>query len=130
MQLLAYREVAPLGGLHREKLRCAAVDHESRMVAQEEHRRDGAGELRFARRHDARVLGPEQGLLARAVQAHAVHRADEIGDERAARAVVDLLRRPALHDLPRFHHRDAVAERHGLGLVVGHVHRCDRKRAQ
>ena len=59
---------------------------------------------------------------------HEVHRrrSDEAGDEQVLRVVVELHRRVHLLDLARAHDRDAVAERHRLGLVVCHV---DRRRA-
>ena len=128
MHALAHGEVAPLDRLHGNELRCAAVDDQARVIAEKEHRGDGARELRFARRNNARVLGPEERLAA--VQAHAVHGADEVGNERAARLVVDRLRRADLHDLSCLHHGDPIAQGHRFCLVVRHVHRRDRERAQ
>ena len=56
---------------------------------------------------------------------HAVHRADELGDERRRRAVVDLLGRAELLEAPAVHHADAVGDRQRLGLVVGDEQRRD-----
>ena len=50
-----------------------------------------------------------------------VQRADEVGDERRRRMVVDLARGPELLDLATVHHRDPVAHRERLLLVVRHV---------
>jgi len=54
-----------------------------------------------------------------------VHRRgpDEARHEPVRRGLEDLLGGPALLDDPALHDRDAVRQRHGLGLVVGHVHR-------
>src|SRR5207237_837306 len=52
---------------------------------------------------------------------HEIHRADEIGEKRGLRVVVDLPRRPCLLDLSRVHDRDPVGERERFLLVVGHV---------
>ena len=54
---------------------------------------------------------------------HEVHRrrADEAGDEEVHGGVVELHRRADLLQHARAHHGHAVAERHGLGLVVRHV---------
>ena len=54
-------------------------------------------------------------------------RADEAGHEEVLRVVVELARRVELLQDPGAHDGHAVAEGHGLGLVVGHV---DRRRAQ
>ena len=54
-------------------------------------------------------------------------RADEARDEQVHRVLVEDLRRVDLLDDAGAHDRDAVAERHGLGLVVRHV---DRRRAE
>ena len=48
-------------------------------------------------------------------------RADEAGDERVRRPLVEHARRVALLQPPVSQHRDAVAERHRLGLVVRDV---------
>ena len=62
-------------------------------------------------------------VSARDLDRHEVHgrRSDEAGDEQVDRVVVELLRAADLLQLPLAHHGDAVAERHRLGLVVGHV---------
>ena len=57
--------------------------------------------------------------------AEQVGRADEVGDEPGRRALVELLGRPELLDLARVHHRDPVAHRERLLLIVGHVHEGD-----
>ena len=48
-------------------------------------------------------------------------RADETGDERVDRVVVQLARGVDLLEYAVLEHRDTVAHRHGLDLVVGHV---------
>ena len=48
-------------------------------------------------------------------------RADELRDEELARALVELLGRGDLLEEPAPHHRNTVAHRHRLGLVVRHV---------
>ena len=50
---------------------------------------------------------------------------DEVGDERVARAVVDLARRADLLDHAVAHHHDAVGDGQRLLEVVGDVHRGD-----
>ena len=54
---------------------------------------------------------------------HEVHRGgpDEARHEDVGRAVVQLLRRGDLLEHPEPHHRNPVAERHRLDLIVGHV---------
>ena len=54
-------------------------------------------------------------------------RADERGDEEVRRPRVERLRRVDLLDAAVAHDGDALAERHRLDLVVGHV---DRRRAE
>ena len=54
-----------------------------------------------------------------------LRRADEAGDEQVDGLVVELQRGVDLHQLAEVHHRDAVAHRHRLDLVVGHVDRRD-----
>ncbi len=56
---------------------------------------------------------------------HEVHRrrADEAGHEQVDRLVVEVHRAAHLLQLARPHHCHPVAQRHGLGLVVGHVYR-------
>ena len=48
-----------------------------------------------------------------------VHRAEELGDERRGRVLVELLRRPHLLDLPLVQHDDLVGDLERLLLVVG-----------
>ena len=56
-------------------------------------------------------------------------RADEPGDERVRRPLVQRPRRVALLQPPVLEHGDAVPERHRLGLVVGDVDRRRRRAA-
>ncbi len=56
--------------------------------------------------------------------------ADEFGDEAARRREIDVTRRTDLRDRAFAHDHDAVAERHGFGLVVGDIDRGDAERAQ
>ena len=51
--------------------------------------------------------------------------AEEVGDERGGRALVQLGRGAQLLDPARVHHRDGVGHRHGLLLVVRDVHEGD-----
>ena len=75
------------------------------------------------------VLGAESQQHARGDEA--VPRCDQVhgrlahesGHERVHRVLVDLLRRTELAHAAALHHRDPVAEPHGLGLVVRHVER-------
>ena len=62
-------------------------------------------------------------LLDRSVEE--VGRADEVGDEAGRRPVVELLRGAELLDPTAVHHRDPVAHRQRLLLVVGHVDERD-----
>ena len=64
----------------------------------------------------------EIGAIAPADQ---VGRADEVGDERVARQVVDLGRRADLLDQAVAHHHDAVGHRERLFQIVRHVDRRD-----
>ena len=50
--------------------------------------------------------------------------------KRLSGSEIDVARRAHLGDRAVAHHHDAVAERHGLGLVVGDVDRGDPERAQ
>ena len=84
---------------------------------------------------DLDVLGPEAGEPG--VAAHSLHevgghevhrgRADEPGHEDVDRLRVELLRGADLLEHAELHHRDPVAHRHRLDLVVGHV---DRRRLE
>ncbi len=56
---------------------------------------------------------------------HAVHRADELGDERRRRLPVDVLRGVELLELAGVHDADPVGDRQRLGLVVGDEQRRD-----
>ena len=60
-------------------------------------------------------------LRERGVEEVHLRRADEAGDEEVRRMVEDLLRRADLLDEAVAHDDDAVAERHGLDLVVRDV---------
>ena len=82
-----------------------------------------------------RLVGEDEALAAQHYLHLAVHqfqvppqqvhgrRADEGRHEEVGRAVVELLRRVDLLQLPVAHDRDAVAHRHRLGLVVRDVQR-------
>ncbi len=63
--------------------------------------------------------------IAAALAGEQVHRrrADELGDELGGGTLVDYLRRVELLDAAGAHHGDAVAERHGLDLVMRDVDR-------
>src|SRR6266849_4620447 len=78
---------------------------------------------------DAKARRDRIKLAAGVLEPHVeeIHgrRADEARHEPVLRPVVDLERRADLLDAPVPHHGDAVAERHRLDLVVGHVHRGD-----
>ena len=54
-----------------------------------------------------------------------VHRADELGDERGRRALVQLVGAGDLLQPPGAHHADPVGDRQRLGLVVGDEHGGD-----
>ena len=56
--------------------------------------------------------------------------ADEFGDEAVGRREINLARRADLGDGAFAHDDDAVAERHGFGLVVRHIDRGDAEHAQ
>ena len=76
-------------------------------------------------------VSPNGNLIVLALESRReeVHRrrADEPGHEEVLGPLVESFGRvDLLHDAAA-HHRDAVAERHGLGLVVGHV---DRRRLE
>ena len=51
--------------------------------------------------------------------------AEEVGHERGRGVVVELAGSPICSITPGVHHRDGVGHRHGLLLVVGHVHEGD-----
>ncbi|MNC55081.1 hypothetical protein D3C75_1045920 [compost metagenome] len=55
--------------------------------------------------------------------------ADELGNERRGRLIVDFLRGGVLLDLAVVHHRNAVGHQHGLVLVVGDHQRGDTQLA-
>ena len=54
-----------------------------------------------------------------------VRDAEEVGDEQRCRLLVDELRRPGLLDAAVVHHRDAIAHRERLFLVVRDEHEGD-----
>lgn len=72
----------------------------------------------------ARVIGrlPKSvcTFMPVAVPDRKVRPTDEIRHEFADRVAVDLVRGADLHHAPAVHHRDAVGQRRGLFLVVGH----------
>ena len=55
---------------------------------------------------------------------------DEFGDETILGCKVDLTRRADLGNRPLLHHDHAIAEFHGLGLIVGHIDCGDPERPQ
>src|SRR3954452_22704112 len=57
--------------------------------------------------------------------AEQVRRPDEVGDEAGPRPLVQLLGRAELLHMAAIHHRDPIAHRERLLLVVGHVHERD-----
>lgn len=59
-----------------------------------------------------------------------IHGADEVGDKRGFGRFINLARRSDLLDVTLAHYHDPVRERHGLGLIVRDVYRCDSKRTQ
>src|SRR3546814_11505533 len=61
---------------------------------------------------------------------YAVHGADEITDEARARACVDFSRSAGLCDLSMVHDDDTAGKRHGLGLVMSNIHRCNAESPQ
>ena len=68
------------------------------------------------------VDGDEVGVAALDRALDQVGLAEEVGDERAARVLVELGGRAHLLDDALVHHRDRVGHGHGLLLVVGDVH--------
>ena len=73
--------------------------------------------LGHRRRAQRAARQPHAAVLHDAV--HQVRDADEAGDERLGRLLVDLLGRPALDDDAVVHHRDAIGHGERLLLVVG-----------
>ena len=77
------------------------------------------------------ALGPdgnsERGIAAEAGAGDEIRLADEIGDEAAARIVVDILRPADLQDMAVAHDRDAVRHRERLLLVMGDQHEGDAR---
>ena len=77
------------------------------------------------------LLGAERdpadvdGATVEHAAAHEVRDAEEVGDERRLRVLVDVARRTQLLDLPVGHHREAVRHRQRLLLVVRHVEERD-----
>src|SRR6516225_10310110 len=67
----------------------------------------------------------ERAVVFSQVYSSEVHRrrADEAGDEAVGGHIVEIERLPYLLHDSIFHHHDAVAERHRLDLVVGHIDR-------
>ena len=83
-------------------------------------RRPGA---RGSRNCPNAIASPVDGRLD---QVHR-RRADERRDEEIVRRLVEPLRHVDLDDPPVAHHRDSLAERHRLGLIVRHVDARDRE---
>src|SRR5437867_1838471 len=102
------------------------------------HREDdavGAAQIVVRQDFDFAELGAHAempGLGAapedRAVQK--IRRSDEVGDELAARPLVDFARRADLLDVALVHHRDRVRQGERLALVVGHVHGRDPEQSE
>ena len=111
------------------------VDLRQRRVAERgvlERLRPDADDQAAVRRADGRRRKPEAAERDGVVgdgRLDEVHRgrADERGDEQVHRLGVERLRRVDLQDPAVAHHRDALAERHRLDLVVRDV---DRRRAE
>ena len=59
-----------------------------------------------------------------------VRSADEFGHKTILRREIYVARRADLRNRALLHHHDAVAERHGLGLIMGHIDRGNTERAQ
>ncbi len=130
----------------------APAHHQPLPVADEAHAIDAAGKPgslgrddadRFRPDHRGRRAGALRGTVSEReratgeVEAAAgtlalddVGGADEFGDEAACRREVDIARAADLGDGALAHHHDAVAERHGFGLVVGDVNGGDAEHAQ
>ena len=115
--------VRPGGIGGRRHVQVLRPDAERHLPA--ELRAQAIGEL--ARHLDlhAAVLGDQAAVAVRHRHVGEIHgrRADEAGDELVGRLVVELERLAHLLHQAVLHHHDAVAERHGLDLVVGDVDR-------
>jgi hypothetical protein len=102
-------------GLRRgDNLQVVGLDAEAHLPA-------GAGELALA--DVERVLADLHAPALEVARVEHIARADETRDEARARALVDLLGRADLLDLPGVHDDDAIGHRHRLDLVVRHVDR-------
>ena len=118
------RRAATALGLGARRRRSArARDAPRREPPRRAHAGADRATTRSSSRAGDRVIADE--LVDR--QLERVQRADEIGDERGARMVVDLARGAELLDLAAVHHGDPVAHRERLLLVVRHV---DERRAE
>ena len=133
--------------LHRDDLLAGLQHRHDLQVMAEHHRRLARRRRALAARVGVDLLGPQAdahalaGAAPRArrgrsrsarpptarpcaspsrssVALEVVHVADEVGDERGGRPVVDLRRRGELVDPARVHDGDAVGHRHRLLLVV------------
>ena len=113
-RLRADRELYRLARLQRPVV--ASVDRAHRRLHP-----DGQAAAVVTRAAGAWRIGHEPDDLA----FDQVRAADEARDLHAARAQVDVFRRPELGEPALEHHRDAVRHHHRLGLVVGHVERGD-----
>ncbi len=80
------------------------------------------GALRVVQREVDAVRGEAVGGALAADDVHR-RRADELGHEARRRAAVDVVGRAELLDHAALHHRDVVAQRHRLDLVVRDVDR-------
>ena len=58
---------------------------------------------------------------------NAVNGTHKVGHKTGGRALIDALRRIKLHQTALLHHRDAIAQRHRLLLIVRDVNGSDRQ---
>ena len=87
---------------------------------------DGDRAARAVRRGaQLRAVGEQDQTVAGDRPREQVRLAEEPGDERCPRPLVELRRRPELLDPPAVHHGDRVRHRHRLFLVVGDVDERD-----
>ena len=118
-------------------LRAQVLDHLDADVDRRERpappRRNASGRMpsttrsrrRHARDRQRELAEPKRVAVGERLDQVHRRRADERRDEEVVRAGVQLLGAVALQDVTVSHHRDPLAERHRLGLVVRHVHRRD-----
>ena len=73
--------------------------------------------------HGTRRFQADRAVVDDAVEQVHFRRADELGGAHVGRAIVDLLRRSELDDLPLDHDGDPIGHGHGFGLIVRHIDR-------